>query len=350
MYTHGGETDNYGYDIDYDFSVNTNPLGPPKTVYNALSDLREIEQYPKAADYKKLCEMILRHEQSCHGIDVPYDIGHILPGNGASEIIFSLIMMLRPKVAVVAKPCFYGYERVLKAAGAEIVFTSWEAMEKVIRDTKPDVVCLCNPVSPKGILLERETADYIALACDRVGAHLFLDECFLEFSFDYPRLTMAALMGDHPYLTIIRSFTKIYSIPGVRLGYAYISEELLKHNPADFLSEWNVSSVALRLGMEALSAGDRYIKKTWGFLENERPYIRRRLEYYGMKDISGDVNYMFFSCEKDLFEGLLKQNILIRSCDNFRGVPKGCYRIAVKIRQENDILFNAIQNVLERNE
>lgn len=350
MYHHGGEALEE-YNIKYDFSVNTNPLGAPKQVYRSLTTLDELEQYPKKADYDRLCEMIIRHESDCYGIRPDCDEEKVILGNGASEIIFSLIMMLRPHLALIEEPCFFGYERAARAAGADIIYAGIDEMNELIREKKPDIVCICNPQSPTGKLKDESRLKQIAASCDDVGAHLFLDECFLEFVPDYGKRTFAPFLNKYKYLTLIRAFTKVYSIPGVRLGYAYVSSALQEFEPRNYFSEWNVSSIALRFGMEAMSAGSGYIRETQKLIEKEKSYLASCLESLGMTEISGDVNYLFFKCEKKLYRPLLERGFLIRRCNNYHGIPKsGYYRIAVKTRPQNEVLIASVENILESEE
>lgn len=147
-----------------------------------------------------------------------------------------------------------------------------------------------------------------------------------------------------PNLILIRAFTKIFSIPGVRLGYLVCSDPLLLEKISMQLPEWNVSGFAQAAGFEC-TMQTAFVKKTAGYIEKERQFLENGLKQAGYKVFPGRTNFLLIYCEHPLYDRLLDKGILIRDCANFRGLSKGFYRIAVKSRKENEALLRAIGEI-----
>lgn len=149
-----------------------------------------------------------------------------------------------------------------------------------------------------------------------------------------------------PNLILVRAFTKIFAIPGVRLGYLVCSDPLLLGKISRQLPEWNVSVFAQAAGC-GCAAQTVFIEKTAAFIEKERQFLESGLRQAGYKVFSGKANFLLVYSKQPLYDRLLEKGILIRDCENFRGLSKGFYRIAVKSRKENEILLEAIKEITE---
>lgn len=341
---HGGDI--YSKKCKVDFSVNVNPLGPPESVREAIKrSADEIEKYPDA-----LCRELTG--ALAEKIQLPEEM--ILFGNGAAELIFALTQTIRPKKALLAAPCFAEYEAALTAAGCfirtyplqkENGFLLQEDFCEYLTDDI-DLVFLCNPNNPTGLTIPEQLLLKILEICRKQEILLVLDECFVEFLPEPEKITMQGQLEENPELMILRAFTKIYAMPGIRLGYLLCSDETLLDRVSRNIQSWNVSIPAQMAGIAALKEED-YVEKARALIKTERIWIKKELEKNGFEVWDSCANYLFFEGPKGLGERLEKGGILIRDCSNYPGLTKGYYRVAVRTRKENKILTEAISQILQ---
>ncbi len=340
QYLHGGDV--YRYPVEYDFSVNINPLGMPKSCIDAANQGIYLAglQYP---DWKG--EALCKKLSEKTGVES----GQIILGNGAAELLYTVCQFLRPRFGKIAVPCFQEYEQALKSVGAKTVF--WKLREqdgfvlgkdfKKTIDGREDVIFLCNPGNPTGRLIDMEVLQGIAEQCEKTETYLCLDECFLSFlkPEEQKERSMLSKLSRYPHVIVLRAFTKIYGMPGLRLGYACSADKKLLAGMRDVLQPWNTSIPAQMAGLAALSE-DSYLEHTYRLLEKERIYLQQELEKgLAKKVFPSSANFLFFQAEHDLWEKLLEKGILIRSCENFTGLSKGYFRIAVRTHKENEELI-----------
>ena len=143
----------------------------------------------------------------------------------------------------------------------------------------------------------------------------------------------------------IRAFTKIFAIPGVRIGYLINSDEELFRRIASQLPEWNLSTFAQHAGLACVMEQE-YITQTRDYVEQEGAFLSEELRNMGFEVYPHVANFLLLYTELPLYERLLKKGILIRDCSNFKGFPKGYYRIAIKRREENEQLLKTIGDIL----
>ena len=152
---------------------------------------------------------------------------------------------------------------------------------------------------------------------------------------------MLRLLEGFENLIIIRAFTKIFSIPGVRLGYLICKNRPLLAAIASQLPEWNLSCFAQEAGC-ACAKQSEFIRKTRQEIEKERRFLEEGLPGKGVRAFPSKANFILCYSKEPLYDRLLEKGILIRDCENFRGLQKGFYRIAVKNRRENEILLESL--------
>ena len=335
---HGGDI--YGNRVRIDFSVNVNPLGTPKEVTAALhSAVNTIAAYPDP-EARQLKEAVSRM------LSVPKE--HVIFGNGASELFMALVHAIRPEKTLIPVPSFYGYEHAARASGRYIAYymlnqqTGYLPQDDFLEALGDDIdlLFIANPNNPTGQLMSKEYLKRLLDICRQKKIIVVLDECFIEFcGAEYSMMTE---IGAYDNLLIVRAFTKIFAIPGVRLGYLTGSDTSLLERIKRQLPEWNVSVFAQAAGSACADMGD-YIRKTAAYVQKERQFLEEHLMRIGLKVFSGRANFILVYSEKDLYEKLLKYGILIRDCENFRGLSKGFYRIAVKDRHDNKELLKALR-------
>ena len=339
-YTHGGDI--YRYPVKLDFSVNINPLGMPFGSIEAAKEgvFLAAGQYPDCYS-EALCKELSKY----HGIEEKL----IVTGNGAAELLYALCQFLRPKKGLVLAPSFQGYEEALRGAGAKTVF--WElqeAMDFTLTDDFIDAICgdeeilfLCNPNNPTGALVKEEFLLRIARRCEETGTWFCLDECFLPFlgQSKEREFTMLRNLGHYPHMIIMRAFTKIYGMPGLRLGYACTANTWLLKGIRGVLQPWNVSIPAQMAGIAALQDKE-YLEKTCQLISKERQYLAYELTDGLVAKLYPSVaNFLFFRAHRGLKERLLEEGILIRACGDFRNLSEEYFRIAIKTHQENEELI-----------
>lgn len=334
---HGGDI--YRNHVKADFSVNVNPLGIPENVKAALRDAAEVcDNYPDIAG-EKLKKSVSRM------LNVPEE--YLLFGNGASELFMAVVHGIRPKKIVVPTPSFYGYEYAAKAAGGEIIYYNRKEENGFlpgedffsILTQDVDLLFLDNPGNPSGTVISRAYMRKLLSHCREQDICVALDECFIEFC--EGDASMLQEIGEYGNLIIIRAFTKIFSIPGVRLGYLVCSDSLLLETIRVQIPEWNLSVFAQAAGC-ACTTQNEYLINTAEYVAKERKRLAEGLGRLGIRIISGEANFLLIYSGEDLYAYLLKRGILIRDCKNFRGLSKGYYRIAVKSRKDNALLLKTL--------
>ena len=345
---HGGDI--YSRPVRLDFSVNGNPLGmPAEARLSLLAAINHVGEYPDAAA-GELTETVSHMLSAQSGREIPKE--YLLFGNGASEIFLAIVHALKPKNIVIPVPSFYGYEYAAKAADSHIKYVylseetafcpGKELLQALTPDT--DLLFLANPNNPTGQLFSREYLRELLEHCRQQGIMVVLDECFIEFC-ETDREQPRSLLGkidQYENLLLVRAFTKSFAMPGVRLGYLVCSNEGLREKIRRQLPEWNLSVFAHRAGIVCAEQAEQYLQDTVEYVKNERAYLREGLEALGIRVVSGEADFLLLYTTQPIYDRLLAKGILIRNCENFRGLGAGYYRIAVKKHEENELLLQEL--------
>ncbi|HHU06489.1 MAG TPA: aminotransferase class I/II-fold pyridoxal phosphate-dependent enzyme [Clostridiales bacterium] len=347
---HGGDVESfiryYGRE-PIDFSANSNPLGLPESAKRAvIESLETADRYPDPLSRR------LREALSGH-YNVPVE--GIFCAAGAAEVIFRLAAATRPGKALLIAPGFAEYEIALNTVGCELLFYYLEPerdfilTESFLAEISEDldVIFLCNPNNPTAKLIDPELLLRIADTCREKGVLLVLDECFNGFLSEPDKRSMRPYLREYPNLVILGAFTKIYGMAGLRLGYCFSFDFELIKSLEKVGQPWCVSSVASAAGIAAL--GDReYLKRSLELINEEREFLTQGLERCGVRVIGSSANFIFFlSHVPDLGSLCREKGFLIRDCSNYRGLTKGYYRIAVRGREENIKLLEAISHIIK---
>lgn len=337
---HGGDV--YRNHVKTDFSVNVNPLGMPKAVEAALHNaVKECGKYPDITAYSL-------KEAVSEMLNVPGD--SLLFGNGASELFMAVVHAIKPKKTVILVPSFYGYEYAAGAADGEIIYYKTKAENNFcpeddlfsVLTEDVDMLFFANPNNPDGNLTGRQYLKNVLKHCRDNGIYVVLDECFIEFC--NAQMSFVNEAEEYSNLIIVRAFTKIFAIPGVRLGYLVCSDQRLAKKIERQLPEWNISVFAQAAGCECAKQ-TAFIQETVDYIKRERGFLADGLRKLDITVFQSDANFLLLYSGQHLYEKLLAKGILIRDCANFRGLSEGYYRIAVKSRKENEILLKAIGEI-----
>ncbi|OTA20315.1 aminotransferase [Xenorhabdus beddingii] len=330
-----------------DFSANINPLGAPERVKALITDnLACIEKYPDV-EYRHLHQAIAKAHQC--------DCTSVMAGNGATELIYAVVRYLQPKRALLPVPGFAEYRRALQQIGAEIVdypLTEEAGFQPDLRlldalsHIQPDCVFMATPNNPTGLMPDRQFMQSLVAYCEKHGIALIVDEAFIDFLPDNRGLIPQCAVTKHLYL--LRSLTKFFAIPGLRLGYLVsgditgIAEMKKQREP------WSINALAARVG-EVLLDDHAYITATHQWLKTQQPDLWEHLSALPELTVwPPSANFLFFRChhpDVNLWHALLKHRILIRHCQNYVGLDKRYYRVAVRSEWENQRLIAAMRQV-----
>jgi len=340
-YEHGGNI--YGGEkIKLDFSVNTNPMGLPECVKTALRSDESI--YTRYPDTK--CRTLRAAIGRYHGVREE----QVLCGNGAADMIFRLCAWKKAKRVLLPAPTFSEYERSVRLFGGEICeyelspengfLITREFAERISEDT--DVVFLCNPNNPTGQLVPEDVMDDILERCRKLGVLLMADECFIEFT---DGRSLVKKLDEYPNLLILRAFTKLYAMAGLRLGYMLGNKSILEQMSV-YGAEWNVSGPAQAAGIAALKAEPEWTRKSRSLAARERGFMTEELRGMGITVFPSAANFMLLKSNELLHEELKKRGIYTRGCGNFSGLDESYIRIALRNREDNEILLDAVREVV----
>lgn len=332
-YTHGGDV--YRNPIEYDFSINVNPLGMPlASIQAAHEGIVLTGRYP---DYRaeQLCRAIAKAQ------NIPAD--RIIPGNGAAELLYVLGQTI-PEKALTIAPTFTGYAEAVAAGGGELTYASDEQELLAKMDDSIRLVFLCNPNNPTGTLFTREQILRVLAKAEAMQAYVCVDECFLPFLEEEASYSMLPYLAKHPRLLVLRAFTKIYCMAGLRLGYLACGDTELQSRIRAKLQPWNTSIPAQLAGIAALSDTE-YLAKTRENLQAERAYLVPRLRELVAEVYDGYGNFLLFRDEPDLKERMLEVGVLIRACGDFEGLDDTYFRIGIRSHSENQEFIRRLARV-----
>ena len=345
---HGGDWAGYRAEFGrdaLDFSANVSPLGLPAGVAAAITAaLPMADRYPDP-----LCRALRTKLAAAEGVDA----AQILCGNGAADLIYRLALALRPRRALLPAPTFAEYAAALETVDCDVQrfllreendFAVTDGFVDAIDDST-DAVFLCQPNNPTGQITPLAMVQKLLRRCADCGAVLVVDECFLDFLAAREALTAKTALRDAPNLIILKAFTKLYAMAGVRLGYALCSDTALLAGMQAAGQPWAVSCLAQAAGLAALQES-AYAEEVRALIEAERPRLAAGLRALGLYVIEGRANYLLFRAPEALGAALRHKGAVLRSCGNYPGLDAGWYRTAVRTENENRQLLALLAETL----
>lgn len=341
-YIHGGDIYGIAGPV-LDFSANINPLGMPVEIKQAL--INSIDGWKHYPD--PFCRQLIQAIAQKEGCQLE----QIICGNGAADLIFRLVLAKRPTTAMVLAPTFAEYEQALKMVDCKIKYydlnpCSYFSLDDTFLNELQgiEMFFLCQPNNPTGELVSPDLMKRILTVCQQREILLVVDECFLEFVEHAKRYEMISYL-DHNNLFILKAFTKLYALAGLRLGYGISSNRALLEKMLLCGQPWSVSTPAQIAGIAALSLTG-FPQQTQQYVKQQREYLLKQLTDLQYKVWSPQANYiLFYSHHLELQQQLKQFQILIRDCSNYRGLEAGYYRIAVRSEQENRQLIAALKQI-----
>jgi adenosylcobyric acid synthase len=322
-----------------DFSANINPLGPPEWFRPLISSqLENLIHYPDPEN-RELIKAIAGHQGIAED--------QVVVGNGTTELLYLITRILPAKRAVIPVPSYIDYVRAARLAGLVVTtFAMPEAKDfaldcQGLRDSlrSGDLVIIATPNNPTGRTTDRDSLLALIGACPE--CYFLIDEAFLDF-----QEGASSLGGRAANVLSLNSMTKFYGVPGLRLGYAIVPSALaplIREN----LPPWTVNSLAQAVGAKAL--GDRdYQERSRRVCDALRQALEGELaEFPQLKVYPSVANYLFVKIARggnaaSLADFCLEQGIMIRNCDNYEGLDRAFFRVAVRSRQENQQLIEVL--------
>ena len=359
-YQHGGDV--YSQNVELDYSANINPFGMPRRVKEAaVKILEDSGRYPDST-----CGGLRRALAAFHGVEPEM----VVCGNGAADLIFALVLAVKPRRALVTAPAFSEYEQALDTVGCrtdylylreEQGFALQEADFLAALDSGPELVFLCNPNNPTGVPVPGEMIRRLAGLCLERKIRLAVDECFCDFLEEGDGCSLIPFLRSYPNVFVLKAFTKLYAMAGLRLGYGLCADPELLELVNRVRQPWSVSNVAQAAGLAALDERD-YVEMSVRRIAKERRWLAGKLADMGLTVYDSQANYIFFrdpwegdagraalsaSQRGRLYAALLQQRILIRSCANYHGLDSSYYRICVRDREDNRRLAEAMEAALK---
>lgn len=336
---HGGDLESYyesfGRKKVLDFSANISPLGMPEAIRQCiLEQVDSVEHYP---------DPYCRRLTQALGEEMGLPSSYFLCGNGAADLIYRLVFAMKPKKALLLAPTFSEYQESLSCVSCEIDYFYLKKEEHFqLNDSildklteEIDVFFLCHPNNPTGMPTEGKLIEKILKKTKESGIFLVVDQCFLDFCANEEDYSFRGYVKPWDHLLILQAFTKMYGVPGLRLGYGISSNPSLLEKMRQYAQPWAVSTLAEEVGIVALQQKE-HVKKVRSLVEEERFFLEKSLKELGFCVYSSKVNFILFeSTILDLEERMKQEGVLIRDCSNYVGLRKGFYRIAVRNQEEN---------------
>lgn len=336
-----------------DFSTNTNFRGVPEDIYQLISDnLSFIEDYPEP-NSKSLKKSLAKTNK--------LKKNNLIIGNGATEIIYQLTKHLFPKKVLVLAPTFSEYRYAAESIGAEVQNYYLEQEKdfeididdlcEKIANKNFDMVFICNPNNPTGKIVERRKIEILLKNLENKDSFLVVDESFIDFVEEQSKYTAIELCNRFNNLFILRSFTKIFSIPGIRLGYGIGPKKLIGKMEAN-RDPWSVNSFAQLVGEEIIKK-DKYIKKNRARISSEKSLLFDLLsQVKAIKPLSSKTNFILIDISRSkksstvITDQLAQRGIIVRDCNSFASLGEKYIRTAVKDRDSNLKLVKYLKEIV----
>ena len=325
-----------------DFSSNVSPIGTPSSVKVALKNyLKYVDKYPDLNS-----ETLLHSLQKYIGLNK----SHIIVGNGAIEILYNFCnVFLQKKDVLIPVPTFSEYEVASKLADSNLRFFKTMNLSQDIDsfiEQIPEKGCvfICNPNNPTGQLLSKKQLEPVIGVAKKNSSIVFLDECFIELVRNTNQ-SVISLVKKYDNLFVLRSLTKSFGLAGIRIGYA-VTSKLMAEILNKIKVPWSINAMAQTAAIVALQ-NKKHLVKSRLTIKKEYDFLLSKLSCIdGIEFTNSSTNFILLKTKHDATElqkKLLKHKILVRNCENFRGLDNHFIRIAIKSHKDNIKLIEALE-------
>ena len=335
------------------YNSNLNPMGVPESVKKAIIDHADsVIRYPD--DYYPALKTTLAQYAGCKK-------DQLIFGSGSSDLLRIFISLLAPKKAMILVPSFSEYENVLGMFGCEIVYYELDESKDfqfdiadfvAHLDSSIDLIILGNPNNPTSQIISRDDMETMAEVCKELDTFLLIDEMYIEFVEKYQDVTAVPMVDSYDNVAIMRSTSKFFAVPGLRFAYAIMSNQ-------DYLNVLNItsapnpiSSITAAVCNEMLK-DKKYIKESSSQIFTERNLIYSAMTTNkNIKLYKPAANFMLVQIlkdgvtAKDIADHCKLKGIVIRNCENIRGLSDKFIRFCFMKPSQNDLLVNTILELL----
>lgn len=336
------------------YNSNLNPMGVPESVKKAIADHADaVMRYPD--DYYPALKSALSAYAGCKD-------DQLVLGSGSSDLLRFFIGLLAPKKAMVLVPSFSEYEKVLSIMGCEIVYYELDESKGYEfdiadfvghLDSSLDLIILGNPNNPTSQIISRDDMETMAEVCKELDTFLLIDEMYIEFVEKYQDITSVPLVANYDNIAVLRSTSKYFAVPGLRLAYAVMNNpeymKLVKLTSAPN----PISSLTAAVCTEMLK-DRKYIEESRSQIFTERNLIYSAMSTNkNVKLYKPSANFMLVQILKgDVDAGQIAEHcklkgIVIRNCENIRGLSNKFIRFCFMKPSQNDLLVNTILELLK---
>lgn len=329
-----------------DFSSNVGPLrAPPKIIAALASGLSTSFAYPDPDSSQLRTAIAKNHRVGAKSVVV---------GNGATEIIYEYCRaFIRERMHVLVQaPTFAEYASAARLCGAKILThhtmdIASNPSEFTSSIPRNGCVFVCNPNNPTGGLIGRKLVLEIAGEAAKKRSQLFVDECFIELC--ARNESVIRNVRSHDNLFVVRSFTKSFGIPGVRIGYG-VGTERTAMAMTNAKVPWSVSGLAQSAGIAALGC-KKHMTDAKNAVSQELGYLQSAINAIdGLKcAMPSMANFVLVKSSHysaaQIRSRLLKKKILVRDCSSFDGLDSSFIRVAVRTRAQNRTLVRALESL-----
>lgn len=334
-----------GLDEVYKLASNENPLGPPESAVEAMRTAAgKVSLYPDANAYELRMALAKKH-----GV-APEEI---VFGDGSNELLklLSLIFLNPGDEIVIPQPSFGEYVRTAALCGAKakaIPLNEYYAVDLPSMvgaiGSKTKMIYICNPNNPTGTVVDKKLLKQMM---HRMGDLIVvLDEAYFEFVQDENSPDGIAFFKEFPNVVALRTFSKAYGLAGLRVGYGICHADIAcALNKAR--EPFNVNSMAQVAAVAALN-DQEYLKKSVEYNAIEREFLYTELKKRGFQVVPSEANFLLVDVVRDakeVFCGLLKKGIIVRSADIFDYPTK--IRVSVGLHKENEAFLQALQEFMD---
>ena len=328
--------------IRYDHSSLACPFGMPEISERVLGDISVFSTEPDAG-----CTLLKKKIAQFEGTAPE----NIVCGNSAAELVYRVVLGLRPKKALVCAPADSEYKRALLENGCDVseymlsqennFALTTEFADFITRDT--DIVIICSPNYPTGELVTPYTLSRIAQRCRDNNTILICDERYLQLVRNSDRFSAKHCPGAH--MIVLRSVSETFGMAGLGLAYAVFAADKIAQIVGAAGPPVFIPAPAQAAGAAALD-DEVYLKRARRIMDDERRYLSEELTRVGMMVYPSQANFLLIRCSLPLDELLARRGFRIRSYADITGLGEGFFGIAVRRRADNKRIVAEIERIL----
>lgn len=337
-------------DPKLDLSANINPFGIPAIMMEAMQKtITNQSMYYPDLTYKEHTEKVARYEN--------VSSNQVLLTNGGAEAIHLSASLFKGKKVAILQPTFSEYELACQAHDVSYTCYSYDDvwkncllpknMDEIIANN--DAIYICRPNNPSGTFISQRDFEQLVELTKASRTYLIVDEAFIHFV--STEKSAISFLKNHPYLIVLRSLTKIFAVPGIRLGYIMANSSIITRLQLHQVP-WSVNAIALSL-IDCMPACREYVERTASYITGEKEWLMTQLQSLGYEMSDTKTNFYLLrdaSIQNHdiIWVFLAEKGILTRHTHNFKGLDGEALRIAIRTRKENEQVVAALREWRER--